>query len=341
MSDHVFTPDPGSPEHCDTCGRLHMDRFVWLTAELRPTSRLHAVPRAVLPEGFRPYLAEMLVPLCRRRAMELFDFDRTGPVLQRCTYCLRRFGKAALMTWFKVDDSFYDHPKVFDAPDGAVALWARAGCWAARNLTDGFVPAKLPARLCDDPDTAIKELVERGLWSRAKGGYQFHDWTVYQPSAERVKATRAVRAEAGSRGGKAKAAKQTASKLLEAGQDFAKQNSAPSRPDPADFSNEKSSRADKPAQPRKRGTRIPDDFTVTDPMVAWARDRVPQVDGRLETEKFVNYWRAQPGQKGTKLDWDATWRNWMLNASGTSTSRRPAYSGPYRDPHPDEYGELK
>jgi phage terminase Nu1 subunit (DNA packaging protein) len=26
---------------------------------------------------------------------------------------------------------------------------------------------------------------------------------------------------------------------------------------------------------------------------------------------FVDYWIAQPGQKGVKTDWDATWRNWM------------------------------
>lgn len=94
------------------------------------------------------------------------------------------------MTWFKVDDSFYDHPKVFDASDAAVALWTRAGSWAARNLTDGFVPSGLLARLSGDPVSASKELVDRGLWKRTKGGFQFHDWAEYQPSKERVEADR-------------------------------------------------------------------------------------------------------------------------------------------------------
>ena len=85
------------------------------------------------------------------------------------------------MSWFKVDDSFYDHPKVFDAPDCAMALWIRAGCWSARNRTDGFVPAGMPARLCDDQERAVRELLDRGLWRRAKGGYQFHDWSDFQP----------------------------------------------------------------------------------------------------------------------------------------------------------------
>lgn len=104
------------------------------------------------------------------------------------------------MPWFKVDDSFYDHPKVFDAPDCAVALWVRAGTWSARNLTDGFVPARLPARLCDDPDVAVRELIARGLWSRSKGGYQFHDWSVYQPTRSEAIAARDRMASGGALG---------------------------------------------------------------------------------------------------------------------------------------------
>ncbi len=94
------------------------------------------------------------------------------------------------MTWFKVDDSFYDHPKVFDAPDCAVALWVRAGTWSARNLTDGFVPAGMPARFCDDFERAVQELIGRGLWKRTKGGFQFHDWTDYQPTRDEAIAGR-------------------------------------------------------------------------------------------------------------------------------------------------------
>jgi hypothetical protein len=101
------------------------------------------------------------------------------------------------VTWFKVDDSFYDHPKIFDAPDCAVALWTRAGSWSARNLTDGFVPANLPARLCDDPERAIKELIERGLWKRTKGGYRFHDWFEYQPSRSDVIGAQVKKASGG------------------------------------------------------------------------------------------------------------------------------------------------
>lgn len=69
-----------------------------------------------------------------------------------------------------------------------------------------------------------------------------------------------------------------------------------------------------PRAAAKRGTRIPDEFAVTPEMVAWAVEHCPEVDGRTETQKFVNYWQAKTGKDATKLDWPATWRNWLLNA---------------------------
>lgn len=64
----------------------------------------------------------------------------------------------------------------------------------------------------------------------------------------------------------------------------------------------------------KKGTRLPPDFEVTGEMVEWADGRGLRVDLATETEKFRNYWAAVAGAKGIKLDWVATWRNWMLNA---------------------------
>lgn len=62
---------------------------------------------------------------------------------------------------------------------------------------------------------------------------------------------------------------------------------------------------------QKRGTRIPDPFIVTASMRAWAADRTPLVNVDGCTERFVNYWRAKT-RDATKLDWPATWRNWLL-----------------------------
>lgn len=60
-----------------------------------------------------------------------------------------------------------------------------------------------------------------------------------------------------------------------------------------------------------KGTRVPDPFVVTDEMAAWAEEHCPLVDWGAESQVFLDYWRAKPGAAGVKLDWPATWRNWM------------------------------
>ena len=76
-----------------------------------------------------------------------------------------------------------------------------------------------------------------------------------------------------------------------------------------------------------RGTRVPDDFKPSDEMVAWARQHAPGVGWR-EHDRFMDYWRAQPGQRGVKLDWVATWRNWMRKAADDRIASARPTSGP-------------
>lgn len=66
-------------------------------------------------------------------------------------------------------------------------------------------------------------------------------------------------------------------------------------------------RADSPS----RGTRIPDGYQ---PDLAFARATIPDIDAEAEAAKFRDFWLAKPGKDGTKLNWDATWRNWIRNA---------------------------
>jgi hypothetical protein len=79
-----------------------------------------------------------------------------------------------------------------------------------------------------------------------------------------------------------------------------------------------------PASPRERrnGTRLPDDFEVTPDMVAWFREHCPHVDGARETERFRDHWRGKVGRDGRKLDWVATWRNWMRTAEDRAMPRQ-------------------
>ena len=63
----------------------------------------------------------------------------------------------------------------------------------------------------------------------------------------------------------------------------------------------------------KRGSRLTQDWFLTKSMGDWALQERPDIDVRQVAEQFKDYWIAQPGQKGVKLDWDATWRNWVRN----------------------------
>lgn len=54
-----------------------------------------------------------------------------------------------------------------------------------------------------------------------------------------------------------------------------------------------------------------------------------------ELSKFRDYWISKPGQGGVKLDWSATWRNWIRSAK----DRLPR-AGPQSKPKGDGWAEI-
>src|SRR5690606_26079379 len=89
--------------------------------------------------------------------------------------------------------------------------------------------------------------------------------------------------------------------------------------------------------PPKKGRRIPDGWTPS------RTDANEKAEGgadpdrlRLELDKFHDYWSAKTGQQATKLDWDATWRNWLRNARDLQGSAAKA-----ADPLLDEHGRYR
>jgi len=69
----------------------------------------------------------------------------------------------------------------------------------------------------------------------------------------------------------------------------------------------------KPIKETQRGSRLAKDWVLKKSLGEWAQIERPDLDVRQVAEQFKDYWIAQPGQKGVKLDWDATWRNWVRN----------------------------
>jgi hypothetical protein len=65
-------------------------------------------------------------------------------------------------------------------------------------------------------------------------------------------------------------------------------------------------------KPKNRGTRLGADWQLSAANVEYGLALgVPESVVRREGERMRDWAIAAPGQKGVKLDWDATWRNWI------------------------------
>lgn len=118
------------------------------------------------------------------------------------------------MPWARVDDDFEGHPKVQallndERGAAAIGLWTLCLSWAHKytrkpGKTLGLVPPNLPRRYLGPTGLELAGLlVKEGMWvSAGDDGWLIHDFEEYLPSEEMSRA----RAEAGRKGGLAKAA---------------------------------------------------------------------------------------------------------------------------------------
>ena len=82
-----------------------------------------------------------------------------------------------------------------------------------------------------------------------------------------------------------------------------------------------------PAPRPQRGNRLPADWSPGPEQQAFAESLgIRNGVASAELEKFRDYWTAQPGQKGVKTDWTATWRNWLRRVA-EDRAGKPAGQG--------------
>ena len=85
------------------------------------------------------------------------------------------------------------------------------------------------------------------------------------------------------------------------------------------------------ASPKKRGSRLPDDWFLPKSWGQWAVDEGYAQDViRIEADNFRDYWRARAGPTASKLDWEATWRIWMRKTPKGKNNGTPAAKGQAR-----------
>lgn len=75
-------------------------------------------------------------------------------------------------------------------------------------------------------------------------------------------------------------------------------------------------------------TRLSADWEVSDDDARFCCEARPDLQVMQTAARFRDYWIAQPGAKGRKLDWSATWRNWVRNEKAPQARASPAYQTP-------------
>lgn len=222
------------------------------------------------------------------------------------------------MGWFKVDDQLAFHAKIVAAGNSAMGLWIRAGSWSSAQLTDGFIPVHMANAMANGMASDMESLVNAGLWDEVDGGYQFHDWSHFQPSAEEERKKRRDRSLAGKKGaaarwdskpdGKSHSKTDADSMANECDSD------APTRPDPT---NKKSAPRSGPKVP------LPVSWAPNEKHAQYAETE--GIDLPFEAERFRTH--ADTYDRRV-VRWDAAFTNWLLKADRKAQTK-PAANSPW------------
>jgi hypothetical protein len=85
-----------------------------------------------------------------------------------------------------------------------------------------------------------------------------------------------------------------------------------------------------PPKGSAKATRIPENWELSAELQEWTFKENPRIDIKRVLDSFTDYWRSVPAAKGRKLDWDATWRNWVRRENGNSGTNRTRESSVQR-----------
>ena len=182
-------------------------------------------------------------------------------------------------------------------------MWMTPGCslpnddaWLARRMR---VDASTFARV-------VKPLIDE--FFKVAGG------RIIQPRLreefEKADVTYRRRSEAGKKGGRPKALD---NKGIDEKAGLSRGKAGPKQPEPEPEPEKKKEEPN--GSSKNRGSRLTADWRLPKGWGEWAvSEGLAEADTRLEGEKFRDYWAGISGSKGVKLDWLATWRNWVRKA---------------------------
>lgn len=74
-----------------------------------------------------------------------------------------------------------------------------------------------------------------------------------------------------------------------------------------------------------RASRLPKPFELPEEWGLWAGEERPELDLVRTAAKFADYWHGKGGKEGRKLDWFATWRNWVRDERAPAAVQRQSF----------------
>lgn len=226
------------------------------------------------------------------------------------------------MSWAKLDDGIYDHPKVLNTSLEALGLYLLALAYAARHLTDGRLSGPAITMLSRGDTSLAPILVAQGLWEGPNevGGYLIHDYLDWNLSANDAKLLQKAARER-MKSFRMRSREQTPNERrtntfvpdkATAKTPLAEHRVKISRQQ-QDPTTQKTTTAGEKST--TRATRLPVDAVLSDEGRAYAVKQGCRQPERLFTD-FRDYWR---GNGKPMVDWGATFQRWARSAhDGTS-----------------------
>lgn len=228
--------------------------------------------------------------------------------------------------WWRAYDEAVDDPKLQRLSGELFKAWFNILCVCSRS--GGILKADAPdiafaLRVSESAATAwVSDLCEAGLLDAVPDGYVPHNWNGRQyTSTERTRKHR--RKRKGTPQGTPDGTPQ-GTPTEQPREHEAKPSERPKEPETNAVDSEQTqiqSReeielADAARPSARKGTRLSDTWqpNVVEFDYALGKGLTPH-DIDIEAERFRNYWTAKAGREAAKLDWPATWRNWILTAS--------------------------
>ena len=160
------------------------------------------------------------------------------------------------------------------------------------------------------------------VWSSISRFFDVTDGIITNPRLskeyEKARDKSELRADAGRKGGQAKALKSNDAPLANATV-LPKHSS-----EPEPYRKEEA----KASSQKNRGSRLSKDWALPKAWGEWAiSEGWADTHIRSEADKFRDYWVGKAGRDGTKMDWEATFRNWMRNSKSANSQQKAKPNG--------------